>query len=170
FGDFVLRASTKFGIISTYNPEVGISPFERFQLGGDGLSNYSYYGTDIISLRGYDVFLNAAGTTANEPIFSKYTLELRYPISLNPSATIYGTLFAEGGNIWTDFDTFNPFQVKRSVGLGLRAWLPMFGLLGIDYGIRFDNQVPGDILPSTGVFNYIVNNGKFSVILGFEPE
>lgn len=170
FGKFVLRASTKFGIIGMYNNEVGISPFERFQLGGDGLSNYNIYGTDIIALRGYDVFTTPAGSTRNEPVFTKYTMELRYPISLNPSATIYGTMFAEGGNIWSSFGEFNPFDVKRSVGLGLRAWLPMFGLLGIDYGIRFDDRLPGDLEESSGAFDYILKNGKFSVILGYEPE
>lgn len=169
FGKFVFRASTKFGIIGMYNKNVGISPFERFQIGGDGLSNYSYYGTDIISLRGYEVFSYGA-VNRTEPIFSKYTLELRYPISLNPSATIYASAFAEGGNIWSDINAFNPFDVKRSAGIGLRAWLPMFGLLGIDYGIRFDEMAPGDIEESNGIFDYMVKNGKFSVILGYEPE
>ncbi|MBC8046463.1 MAG: BamA/TamA family outer membrane protein [Fimbriimonadaceae bacterium] len=170
FGKFVFRASTKFGIIGMYNKEVGISPFERFQLGGDGLSNYNIYGTDIVALRGYDVFANSSGATANEPIFTKYTLELRYPISLNPSATIYGHAFAEGGNLYSSFDEFNPFEIKRSVGLGMRAFLPMFGLLGIDYGIRFDERVPGDLEPADGVFDYILKNGKFSIILGYEPD
>lgn len=169
FDKFVLRASTKFGVIGMYNKEVGISPFERFQLGGDGISNYNFYGTDIIALRGYEVF-TSSGSTRNEPIFTKYTLELRYPISLNPSATISAHLFAEGGNIWSSFGEFNPFEVKRSVGFGMRAWLPMFGLLGLDYGIRFDNSYPGEIQEANGFFDYMVKNGKFSVILGYEPD
>ncbi len=171
-GKFVLRSSVKFGLMGFYNSDIGVSPFERFQLGGDGITNFNFYGTDIIALRGYDIFNVASGfsTPRNEPIFSKYTLELRYPISLNPSATISAHAFAEAGNLWPDFDTFNPFDVKRSVGLGIRAWLPMFGLLGLDYGIRFDEKLPGELIPSDGVFDYILNNGKFTVILGFEPD
>lgn len=169
FEKFIFRASTKFGVMGMYNKDVGISPFERFQLGGDGISNYNFYGTDIIALRGYDVFTNS-GSTRNEPIFTKYTLELRYPISLNPSATVSAHIFAEGGNIWNSFGDFNPFEVKRSVGIGMRAWLPMFGLLGVDYGIRFDNSYPGEIQAATGFFDYLVKNGKFSVILGYEPD
>jgi outer membrane protein insertion porin family len=170
FDKFVLRAATKFGAIGMYNKEVGISPFERFQLGGDGISNYNIYGTDIVSLRGYDIFQNDLGSNATEPIFTKYTIELKYPISLNPSATISGHIFAEGGNVWSSFGEFNPFDVKRSVGIGMRAWLPMFGLLGIDYGIRFDNSYPGELQEADGVFDYMVKNGKFSIILGYEPD
>lgn len=171
-GKFVLRSSVKFGLMGFYNSDIGVSPFERFQLGGDGITNFNFYGTDIIALRGYDIFNVASGfsTPRNEPIFSKYTLELRYPISLNPSATISAHAFAEAGNLWPDFETFNPFDVKRAVGLGIRAWLPMFGLLGLDYGIRFDEKLPGELIPSDGVFDYILNNGKFTVILGFEPD
>ena len=78
--------------------------------------------------------------------------------------------FAEGGNLYPDLTAFNPLDLKRSVGIGVRAWLPMFGLLGVDYGIRFDDLVPGDLQPATGFFDYITKNGKFTVILGFEPE
>ena len=172
FGKFVLRSSVKFGYLGYYNADIGTSPFERFQLGGDGLSGYSnvYIGTDIISLRGYNVLTNSAGTTRTEPVFTKYTLEMRYPVSLNPSATIYAMAFAEGGNLWPDLASFNPFEVKRSVGLGMRFFLPMFGLLGVDYGIRFDDGVPGDLQDTHGFFDYIGKNGKFSIILGFEPE
>ncbi|HAE12790.1 MAG: BamA/TamA family outer membrane protein [Chitinophagales bacterium] len=171
-GKLVFRSAAKFGLMGYYNKDIGISPFERFQLGGDGITNFNFYGTDIIALRGYEIFNVASGfsTARTEPIFTKYTLELRYPISLNPSATISAHAFAEAGNLWSSFNEFNPFDVKRSVGVGLRAWLPMFGLLGLDYGIRFDEKLPGELVPSTGVFNYIVNNGKFTVVLGFEPE
>jgi outer membrane protein insertion porin family len=171
-GKFVLRSAVKFGLMGFYNADIGVSPFERFQLGGDGITNFNFYGTDIIALRGYDIFNVASGfsTPRNEPIFTKYTLELRYPISLNPSATISAHAFAEAGNLWPSFDTFNPFDVNRAVGLGLRAWLPMFGLLGLDYGIRFDEKLPGELVPSDGVFDYILNNGKFTIILGFEPD
>ena len=95
---------------------------------------------------------------------------MRYPITKSQSATIYAMAFAEGGNLYPDLTAFNPLDLKRSVGIGVRAWLPMFGLLGVDYGIRFDDLVPGDLQPATGFFDYITKNGKFTVILGFEPE
>lgn len=173
FDKFVLRTSVKFGYLGYYNPVIGIPPFERFQLGGDGLSGgytNTFVGTDIISLRGYDVFSSSNGSARTEPIFNKYTIEMRYPISRAQSATIYATLFAEGGNLWPDFKSFNPFNVKRTVGVGIRAWLPMFGLLGVDYGIRFDDVPPSYIEPAHGFFDYLTKNGKFTVVLGFEPE
>lgn len=171
-GKLVFRSAAKFGLMGYYNSDIGVSPFERFQLGGDGITNFNFYGTDIIALRGYEIFNVASGfsTARTEPIFTKYTLELRYPISLNPSATISAHAFAEAGNVYSSFDEFNPFNVKRAVGLGLRAWLPMFGLLGLDYGIRFDEKLPGELVPSDGMFDYIINNGKITVVLGFEPE
>ncbi len=171
---FILRSSVKFGWLGFYNSDIGVPPFERFQLGGDGLSGgytNSFIGTDIISLRGYELFSDNSGATRTEAIFNKYTLEIRYPITdKNPSAKIYALTFAEGGNLYPDFRSFNPLEVKRSVGLGVRAWLPMFGLLGVDYGIRFDDMQPGDLQESSGFFDYITKNGKFTVILGFEPE
>ncbi len=173
-GKFVLRTAVKFGWLGYYNSEVGIPPFERFQLGGDGLSggfNNTFVGTDIISMRGYDVFPQTNSTTArNEAIFNKYTLELRYPIVRSQSANIYALTFAEGGNLYPDIESYNPLDIKRTVGLGVRAWLPMFGLLGVDYGIRFDDLVPGDLQQADGFFDYLTRNGKFTVVLGFEPE
>ncbi len=174
FDKFILKSSMKFGWLGYYNNEIGVPPFERFQLGGDGLSGgytNSFIGTDIIALRGYELFTNNSGATRTEAIFNKYTLEMRYLITdKNPSAKIYALMFAEGGNLYPDFRSFNPLEVKRSVGVGVRAWLPMFGLLGVDYGIRFDDMLPGDLQESTGFFDYITRNGKFTVILGFEPE
>lgn len=173
-GKFVLRTAVKFGWLGYYNSEVGIPPFERFQLGGDGLSggfNNTFVGTDIISMRGYDVFPQTNSTSArNEAIFNKYTLELRYPIVRSQSANIYALTFAEGGNLYPDIESYNPLDIKRTVGLGVRAWLPMFGLLGVDYGIRFDDLVPGDLQQADGFFDYLTRNGKFTVVLGFEPE
>lgn len=173
-GKFVLRTAVKFGWLGYYNSEVGIPPFERFQLGGDGLSGgytNTFVGTDVISLRGYEVLSQPNSSTARtESIFNKYTMELRYPIVKSQTANIYALAFAEGGNLYPDIQSFNPLDIKRSVGLGVRAWLPMFGLLGVDYGIRFDDQTPGDLQPATGFFDYITKNGKFTVILGFEPE
>jgi len=166
----VFRAAAKFGFIGYYNKLTGLAPFERFQVGGNGLpSNIILFGQDIISQRGYGVYSDQGG----DAIFNKFTLELRYPFSLNPSATIYGLVFAEGGNSFRSFSTYNPFQLNRSVGLGIRAFLPMFGLLGVDYGIRFDQprtDADNRIEKAKGIFDYIAKNGMFTIILGFEPE
>lgn len=166
----VFRAAAKFGFIGYYNRITGLAPFERFQVGGNGLpSNIILFGQDIISQRGYGVYSDQGG----DAIFNKFTMELRYPLSLNPSATIYGLVFAEGGNSYRSFSTYNPFQLNRSVGLGIRAFLPMFGLLGVDYGIRFDQprtDADNRIEKAKGIFDYIAKNGMFTIILGFEPE
>lgn len=167
-GDLILKAQAKIGMLGFYNRGIGTSPFERFQLGGDGINNqqFGFAGVDIISLRGYDVSdLDAnidprTGGQSSTPVFDKFTVELRYPLSLNPSSTIYVLAFAQGGNAWRSFRDFNPFDLKRSVGIGLRVFLPMFGVLGFDYGIGFDK--PGD-LP-------IKELGRFNIVLGFEPE
>lgn len=162
----VLRISAKMGYLGYYNKEIGYSPFERFQLGGDGINNQAigYQGTDIIALRGYDVTDLEAnvvnGETVAAPIFQKLTTEIRYPLSTNPNSTMYTMLFLEAGNAWTAFDEYNPFQLKRSVGLGFRVFLPMFGLIGFDYGLGLDK---------TGV-TALSELGKFSIVLGFEPE
>ena len=158
----VFRLSAKFGWLGLYNRDIGYSPFERFELGGDGLSNITFYGRDIIALRGYDVFTPPAGS----PFFNKFTLELRYPFSLNPSATIFALAFVEGGNAWQDIKDYQPFDIRRSAGLGVRIFLPMFGLLGFDYGIGFDKNLGG----ASSFGNYLSKYGKFSIILGFEPE
>ncbi|NNE28106.1 MAG: outer membrane protein assembly factor BamA [Saprospiraceae bacterium] len=173
-GKLVLKAQAKVGFVGAYNDEIGISPFERFQLGGDGFANQQfsgYTGVDLISLRGYETsdlennFLPNGGPESATPIFDKFQIELRYPLSLNPSATIYGLVFVAGGNSFRDFKEFNPFDLKRSVGAGLRAFLPMFGTLGFDYGFGFDKDLPDTGAPSS-IFDY----GRLSVILGFEPE
>ncbi len=139
----VLSARIRMGFLGAYNSEIGITPFQRFYLGGDGLSGYSNFdGREIISMRGYTnesitpMYYKDKNIGGN--IFTKYTLELRYPFSLNPSATIFGLTFLEAGNSWLGFDTFNPFDVKRSAGVGVRIFLPMFGLLGLDWGYGFD--------------------------------
>jgi len=133
----VLRTKAGFGFINTYNDRVGEPPFERFYLGGSGLTGFALDGREIIALRGYDD--QSVSQVIGGTIISKYTLELRYPFSLNPSATIYGLGFLEAGNTWNSFRNYNPFDVKRSAGLGIRVFLPMFGLLGLDYGWRFDD-------------------------------
>ncbi|MCF8233518.1 MAG: BamA/TamA family outer membrane protein [Bacteroidales bacterium] len=157
----VLSARTQFGFLGLYNREIGITPFERFYLGGDGLSGYNNLdGREIIGMRGYanesitpNYYLNQnlGGT-----IYGKYTLELRYPFSLNPNATIYATTFLEAGNAWIDFDQFDPFDVRRTAGFGLRVFLPMFGLLGIDYGYGFD-EIPGLPDANGGQWHFSIN-------------
>ncbi|MFK8102189.1 MAG: outer membrane protein assembly factor BamA [Saprospiraceae bacterium] len=169
-GNLVLKAAVKIGMLGFYNEDIGLSPFERFQLGGDGFANqqFGYIGTDLISLRGYeinelDANVSQFGNVAT-PVFDKFTVELRYPISLNPSSTIFVLGFVEGGNSWGSFSDFNPFDVRRSAGMGLRVFLPMFGTLGFDYGIGFDKPELQDINARWTQY------GNFNIILGFEPE
>ena len=168
-GKLVLKAQAKIGILGFYNRDIGTSPFERFQVGGDGINNqqFGFAGVDIISLRGYEenqleANLDPNGTSATvpTPVFDKFTLELRYPLSVNPSSTIYVLAFAQGGNTWRSLRDFNPFDLKRSVGMGLRVFLPMFGTIGFDYGLGFDK-------PGARTLN---NLGDFNIVLGFEPE
>ena len=139
--------------------KVGPAPFERFYVGGDGLSGYALDGREIIALRGYTnnsvTPRNAAGAQVGGTIFDKYTLELRYPLSLNPSATIYLLAFAEGGNSWLTFKDFNPFSSKRSAGGGVRIFLPVFGLLGLDWGYGFD-EIPNDPNANEGQFHFSI--------------
>ena len=167
-GKLILKAQAKIGLLGFYNRKIGTSPFERFQLGGDGINNqqFGFAGVDIISLRGYEINeleanRDPSGGTSATPLFDKFTLELRYPLSLNPSSTIYVLAFAQGGNSWKEFRDFTPFDVKRSVGLGLRVFLPMFGVLGFDYGVGFDK---------TGADRSLKTLGDFNIVLGFEPE
>ncbi len=168
-GKLVLKVGAKIGMISSYNPDIGISPFERFQLGGDGFANQQfggYTGVDLFALRGYNVEDITAnlyrGTVVATPIFNKYSLELRYPVSLNPSSTIYVLTFLDGGNAYRNFRDYDPFELYRAFGAGLRVFLPMFGTLGFDYGLGFDKP------KTTG--SIFQNYGRFSIILGFEPE
>ncbi len=158
-GKFVFKLATKYGFLGYYNPDIGFSPFGRFQLGGDGLSGYSYFvGKDIIAQRGYEVYAN------NATIFNKYTAEIRYPFSLSPTSTIYGLAFVEAANAWNTFKDYNPFKLNRGAGLGVRLYLPMFGLLGLDYGVGFDRY---DRASGATSFKDI---SKFTFMLGFEPE
>lgn len=164
-GKLVMKAQAKIGVLGYYNKNLPVSPFERFQLGGSGLNNQNFalQGREIISMRGYnensDFPINQRGGAT---IYDKFTLELRYPVSLNPTSTIYFTTFAQGGNAWASFREFNPFQMKRSAGVGLRVFLPMFGLLGFDYGLGFDKNLPP---------NWKLKDlGQFNIIIGFEPE
>lgn len=166
-GKLVFKASAKIGVLGAYSKRVGVIPFERSQLGGDGINNqqFAFNGLDIVSLRGYDVQelennLDANGGTEATPIFNKFTVELRYPLSLNPSSTIYVLAFAQGGNAYKRLSDYNPLDLKRSTGLGLRVFLPMFGVLGFDYGLGFDKENDGTLQ----------SLGRFNIILGFEPD
>jgi len=143
-GNLVLATRAHFGYLGHYNDDLGPSPFEAFDVGGDGMSGYNIYGYDVIGLRGYE---NGSLTPRKDGlksgnVYTRLFLELRYPITLNPSATVYVLGFLEGGNAWYSIDQFNPFLVRRAAGFGLRAFLPMFGLLGIDWGYGFDD-IPG---------------------------
>lgn len=167
---FVLKMSAKYGFMGRYNRKLNFSPFEKFQLGGDGLTtSYGLLGYDIVSLRGYPVFqtsdpsINPDISNASQffTIFNKYSLELRYPLVTNPSSTIYGLVFMDAANGWYTFKDYNPFQLRRSIGVGARFFLPMFGLLGFDYGIGLDRIQPGGGLK---------NASKFTFMLGYEPE
>ncbi|MEO6884401.1 MAG: POTRA domain-containing protein [Bacteroidia bacterium] len=135
--NLVFNARAGFGFLGMYNNQIGLSPFQRFYLGGSGLTGYNIDGREIIAMRGYDD--QSLSPTTGAAMICKYTLELHYPISLNPQATVYLLSFAEAGNSWTTFQQFDPFSVYRSVGVGVRIFLPMFGLLGFDYGWRLDN-------------------------------
>lgn len=167
---FVLKLAAKYGFMGRYNSKLDFSPFERFQVGDAGLTNnYGLLGYDIIAHRGYPVYessdpsINPDVQSAQQffTIFNKYTLELRYPLVTNPGSTIYGLTFFEAANGWYDFKSYNPFRLRRSAGVGMRFFLPMFGLLGFDYGIGFDRIKPGTGLKEAT---------RFTFMLGFEPE
>ena len=149
----VLESKFEYGILGIYNKDYGASPFEGFTMGGDGLMSYNLYGKETIALRGYEN--NSLTPAAGGNMYDKFTVELRYPLSLNPSATLYGLVFAEGGNCWSGKDTFNPFDLYRSAGVGVRIFLPMFGKLGVDWGYGFDN-VPGRPNSSGSQFHFII--------------
>ena len=148
FSNLVIKTHSEFGLLSSYNSEVGISPFERFSLGGDGLTaGINLNAREIIGLRGYANNSVSQHIDGGAGVYAKYTMEVRYPLSLNPSSTIYATAFAEAGNAWEKMNQFNPFEVKRSVGFGIRIFMPMFGLLGVDFGHGIDS-IEGDIQKS----------------------
>ena len=151
-GDLVLMSRAQFGYLGYYNRNLGYSPFEGFLVGGDGMSGYSTYGSEVIALRGYENYsltpyvaskYNSNGYAYAGNVYDKFTVELRYPVMLQPQSTIFALLFLEGGNCWSDIRDFRPFQIKRSAGAGVRVYLPMIGLLGIDWGWGFDDTQYG---------------------------
>ncbi len=157
-GDMVLALKAQFGYLGTYNSTIGASPFERFDLGGDGMSGYNLYGVETIGLRGYsngDLTPYVGTQKPGATVYDKFTVELRYPFVLSPQSTIYGLAFVEAGNAWMGLENFNPFSVKRSAGFGVRLMLPMIGLLGVDWGYGFD-KYPGSDKPHGGEIHFII--------------
>ncbi len=140
----VLLSNAEFGFLGTYNNDLGISPFERFYVGGDGLSTGQFDGRQTIGLRGYEN--NSLSSNSGGTVYNKFSFELRYPLTLKPSASIYALAFIEGANSFDGFNNFNPFDLKRSAGFGIRIFMPAFGLLGIDFGHGFDDDliIPGE--------------------------
>ena len=149
----VLATRTQFGLLGAYNQDKGITPFERFYVGGDGLSGVGMMndGRELIALRGYSN--NSLSPQTGATVFSKYTAELRYALSLNPSSTMYMLGFVEAGDAWENFNNFNPFIVKRTAGIGLRIMLPMVGMMGLDYGWGLDDVV-GNPNANGGQFHF----------------
>jgi len=156
--NLVLFSKLEFGYIGFYNRALGPSPFEQFQLGGDGLSGYNLYGSDVIGLRGYDNGPQNMGSLTPPKggnLYQKLTFELRYPLSLNPAATFYVLTFAEAGNAWYQIKDYTPFELKRSAGVGLRVFMAMFGMLGIDWGYGFD-EIPNRPGSNRGQFAFSI--------------
>ena len=148
YGKLVLRTLTEFGFLGAYDQARGVVPFERFYLGGDGMANYSMDGRETIQLRGYPnnslTPVNSRGEQIGATIYNKFSMELRYPITLKASASIYALTFLEAGSSYPTFKDYNPFDLSRSAGFGLRVFMPAFGLLGIDLGYGFD-ALPGSV-------------------------
>ena len=151
----VLATRLEMGLLGMYNKKMGAAPFERFYVGGDGLSGmgYQFDGRELISLRGYSN--NSVSPTTGGTIYNRYSAELRYAINLNPASTVYALGFLEAGNSWDSFDYFNPFSVKRSVGIGVRITIPMMGLMGLDYGWGLD-EIPANPDANGGQFHFSI--------------
>ena len=146
-GKMVLKIGGEFGYLGSYNSKVGTIPFERFYLGGTGLMGNRFDGREIVPLRGYDDATQSGGTseditpTGGGSVYDKFTLELRYPITMGQQAKIFALGFVEAGNTWLDTKDFKPFELKRSAGLGVRIFMSAFGMLGFDFGYGFDNTI-----------------------------
>lgn len=162
--NLVLRPKMQIGYLGGYNEDYGISPFERYYLGGSGLGQFNFYGWEYVGMRGYpdnSIGPRPAGggestQSVGGNILNKYILELRYPISLNQAAPIWVLGFAEAGNSWLGFDSYKPFELKRSAGVGVRVMLPMVGLLGVDWGYGFDKIVPSSPTRHGSQFTFII--------------
>lgn len=155
----VLKLAAGVGLIGQYDRAVGLSPFERFYMGGVFLSGFAMDGREILNLRGYDdLSLTFPNQNTGAPVAAKYTAEIRYPLSTNPNASIYMLGFLEAGSTWEDTRAFNPFEVYKSGGVGLRIFLPMFGLLGLDYGWRMDDLITDQDM-ARGQFHFSMGMG-----------
>ena len=157
-----MRANAEFGFLGNYNQDIGDVPFERFFVGGDGMGNFTMDGRDMIQLRGYE---NQALTPVDELtgqqegglVYNKFSMEMRYPLTLKPSASIFAMTFLEAGNAFDRFSTFDPFDAKRSAGVGIRIFMPAFGLLGVDFGYGFDqDNQPSSFGPSGWQTHFII--------------
>lgn len=161
-GKLVLRSTAEMGFLDGYNKDLGAPPFERFYVGGTGLFGGRYDGRELIPLRGYENASTEGGTSTDitpyggGTIYSRYTAELRYPISMNQTAKIFALTFAEAGNVWSNFSSFNPFQLKRSVGVGIRVYMGAFGLIGFDFAYGFDKTIGGSE-PSGWQTHFLMN-------------
>ena len=170
-GKLVLNTRAHFGFLGNYSSGRQIGPFERFKMGGAGLGNNGggnfLVGTDFVGLRGYadpnEAFAipTAQGNQAGGIAFNKYVLEMRYPVSLNPAATVYVLAFAEAGNSYSSYKEYNPYKLYRSAGVGARIFMSAFGLLGFDYGYGFD-----PVVPQPGTVGSKQEFGKFHFIIG----
>ena len=150
----ILRTHAEFGFLGAYNSDRGDIPFERYYLGGDGLQQYALDGRETIALRGYEN--QSLSSNDGATVYNKFSLELRYPITLKPSASIYALSFLEAGQAYDNFREFNPFNSKRSAGFGVRIFMPAFGLLGIDFGYGFDSAQPNDLNPNGWETHFII--------------
>lgn len=153
YDKLVLRSNAEFGFMGSYDSARGLVPFERFFVGGDGLANFALDGREVIQLRGYPN--NSLSSIDGGTIYNKYSIELRYPITLNQSASIYALSFLEAGASFDKFKQFNPFTLQRSAGVGLRVFMPAFGLLGIDFAHGFD-AIPGETIKSGWQTHFII--------------
>lgn len=161
-GNLVLHTRARLGFLGSYNNDLGVTPFERFYLGGDGLSGINQFdGREIIGMRGYDAnMLNPrdnSGNVIGGTIFNKYSIELRYAITKSPMSTIYAMTYFEAGNAWHRYTDFDPTNLRRSAGVGVRIFLPMFGVLGLDYAWGLD-EIPGVQAKNKGMFHFSINN------------
>ena len=154
YDKLILKTQADFGFLGAYNLARGNIPFERFFLGGDGMINYALDGRETIALRGYPN--QSLSSTDGSVIYNKFTLELRYPITLKPTASIYTLTFLEAGNGYNNFREFNPFNSRRSAGAGVRIFMPAFGLLGIDFGYGFDNANPNITTPNGWETHFVI--------------
>ena len=146
-GNLVLNTRFRFGLMGHYNKDIGLSPFGRYYLGGDGLSTWSLDARDVIALRGYNTHAltptDASGNYTGAAVYDKFTLELRQALTNSSAATIYALGFLEAGNSWLSLSQFQPFRMYTSAGLGVRIYMPAFGLIGVDWGYGFDDKTNG---------------------------